>query len=112
MTELQRDLTQDEMKAFGWIDETGKLNDRFKTPAGGAATAVWCATSPLLAGGGGVYCEDCNIAQAVPADDKGFTGVRPWAIDPDAAARLGRCRKPCWANPLPSERLAFRGRLQ
>lgn len=88
MTELQRDLTQDEMKAFGWIDETGKLNDRFKTPAGGAATAVWCATSPLLAGGGGVYCEDCNIAQAVPADDKGFTGVRPWAIDPDAAARL------------------------
>jgi NAD(P)-dependent dehydrogenase (short-subunit alcohol dehydrogenase family) len=88
MTELQRDLTQEEMKAFGWIDDEGRINERFKTPAGGAATSVWCATSPLLAAGGGVYCEDCNIAVAVPADDKGFSGVRPWAIDPDAAARL------------------------
>jgi hypothetical protein len=44
--------------------------------------------SPLLAAGGGVYCEDCNIAQAVPADDPSFTGVRPRAIDPEAAKRL------------------------
>ena len=88
MTNLQRDLTKEEMLAFGWMDKSGKLNDRFKTPAGGAATAVWCATSPLLAAGGGVYCEDCNIAQAVPADDPSFAGVRPWAIDPEAARRL------------------------
>lgn len=88
MTELQRDLSQEEIRAFGWVDETGKVNERFKTPAGGAATAVWCATSPLLAGGGGVYCEDCNIAQLLPADDASFTGVRPWAIDPAAAKRL------------------------
>jgi NAD(P)-dependent dehydrogenase (short-subunit alcohol dehydrogenase family) len=88
MTELQRDLTQEEMKAFGWIDDKGRVNEVFKTPAGGASTSVWCATSPLLAEGGGVYCEDCNIAVAVPADDKGFSGVRPWASDPDAAARL------------------------
>ncbi|HTR61811.1 MAG TPA: oxidoreductase [Candidatus Binataceae bacterium] len=88
MTNLQRDLSREEMLAFGWIDKDGKLNDRFKTPAGGASTAIWCATSPLLAAGGGVYCEDCNIAQAVPADDPGFAGVRPWAIDPEAARRL------------------------
>jgi NAD(P)-dependent dehydrogenase (short-subunit alcohol dehydrogenase family) len=88
MTELQRDLSNDEIKAFGWVDDKGRVNERFKTPAGGAATAVWCATSPLLASGGGVYCEDCNIAVAVPADDKGFAGVRPWAIDPAAAKRL------------------------
>lgn len=88
MTELQRDLSKDEMKAFGWIDDNGNINDRFKTPAGGAATAAWCATSPLLEKGGGVYCEDCNIAQAVPASDQSFAGVRPWAIDPAAAARL------------------------
>jgi hypothetical protein len=42
----------------------------------------------LLAAGGGVYCEDCNIAVAVGADDKGFAGVRPWAIDAEAAKRL------------------------
>jgi hypothetical protein len=90
MTELQRDLSKEEMKAFGWIDDNGRINDRFKTPAGGASTAVWCATSPLLEQGGGVYCEDCNIAAALPANDPSFTGVRPWAIDPDAAQRLWR----------------------
>ncbi len=64
------------------------MSDRFKTTAGGASTAVWRATSPQLDGMGGVYCEDCDIARAVPADDQTFTGVRPWAIDPDAAERL------------------------
>jgi NAD(P)-dependent dehydrogenase (short-subunit alcohol dehydrogenase family) len=88
MTELQRDLSQEEIRAFGWVDDQGRVNERFKTPAGGASTAVWCATSPPLAAGGGVYCEDCNIATAVGAEDQSFAGVRPWAIDPDAAERL------------------------
>jgi len=88
MTELQRDLSSDEIKAFGWVDDNGKVNERFKSPAGGAATATWCATSDLLGGGGGVYCEDCNIAIAVPASDNGFSGVRPWAVDPGAARLL------------------------
>jgi len=88
MTELQRDMTPAEIKAFGWVDDEGRVSDRFKTPAGGASTSVWCATSPLLAQGGGVYCEDCNIAAAVAADDQSFAGVRPWAIDGEAAKRL------------------------
>ncbi len=88
MTALQRDLSAAEIKAFGWVDDEGRVNDRFKTVSGGASTSVWCATSPLLAAGGGVYCEDCNIAAAVPADDPSFAGVRPWAIDPEAAERL------------------------
>jgi len=88
MTNLQRDMSKEEMKAFGWFDDEGRLSERFKTPSGGASTSLWCATSPLLAAGGGVYCEDGNVAEAVPADDKSFTGVRPWAIDPAAAARL------------------------
>jgi NAD(P)-dependent dehydrogenase (short-subunit alcohol dehydrogenase family) len=88
MTNLQRDMSKDEIKAFGWVDDEGKPNERFKTPAGGASTSVWCATSPLVASGGGVYCEDCNVARPLSADDKAFNGVRPWAIDPDAAARL------------------------
>ncbi len=88
MTNLQRDMSDAEIKAMGWIDEkTGKPREGFKTPAGGASTALWCATSPLLTAGG-VYCEDCNVAQAVPADDASFAGVRPWAIDPEAARRL------------------------
>jgi NAD(P)-dependent dehydrogenase (short-subunit alcohol dehydrogenase family) len=88
MTALQRDLSAAEIKAFGWVDDEGRVNDRFKTVSGGASTSLWCATSPLLAGGGSVYCEDCNIAALTPDDDPGFAGVRRWAIDPEAAERL------------------------
>jgi NAD(P)-dependent dehydrogenase (short-subunit alcohol dehydrogenase family) len=88
MTALQRDLSAAEIKAFGWVDDEGRVNDRFKTPSGGASTSLWCATSPLLAAGGGVYCEDCNIAVLTPPDDPSFAGVRPWAVDSEAAERL------------------------
>jgi len=38
---------------------------------------------------GGVYCEDCDIARALPGDDsKELRGVRPRATDPVAAGRL------------------------
>ncbi len=88
MTDLQRFMPDEEKRAMGWIDENGNVNDRFKTPSQGAATSVWCATNAQLDGKGGVYCEDCDIAQAVPAYDKSFAGVRPWAIDPAIADKL------------------------
>lgn len=88
-TPLQRHLTNAEMAAFGWTDEDGNLiNDNFKTTEQGAATSVWAATSPQLDGMGGVYCEDCDIAELVPDDDKGMVGVRSYAVDPEQAARL------------------------
>jgi hypothetical protein len=58
----------------------------FKTPEQGAATSVWCATSPQLEGMGGVCCED--VAEAVPADFPEQRGVRPWAMDRNLAERL------------------------
>jgi NAD(P)-dependent dehydrogenase (short-subunit alcohol dehydrogenase family) len=88
MTDLQRYMPEEEKRAMGWIDENGVVNERFKTPSQGAATSVWCATNAQLEGKGGVYCEDCDIAVAVPADDKGFSGVRPWATDPALAEKL------------------------
>jgi NAD(P)-dependent dehydrogenase (short-subunit alcohol dehydrogenase family) len=88
MTDLQRYMPEEEKRAMGWIDEDGNVNERFKTPSQGAATSVWCATNAQLDGQGGVYCEDCDIAAQVPADDKGFSGVRPWAIDPVLADKL------------------------
>jgi len=88
-TPLQRHLTTEEMVAAGWIDEQGNLiASGFKTPEQGAATQVWAATSPELAGMGGVYCEDCDIAELVPADATTSGGVREYAVDPDQAARL------------------------
>lgn len=88
MTDLQRFMPEEEKRAMGWIDENGRLNERFKTPSQGAATSVWCATNLQLEGKGGVYCEDCDIAEAVPADAQTWSGVRPWAIDPVAAKKL------------------------
>ena len=59
-----------------------------KNPNQGAATTVWCATSPQLDGMGGLYCEDCDIAPLVPADSEHGPGVKPWAADDSLAARL------------------------
>ncbi|MGW0808237.1 SDR family NAD(P)-dependent oxidoreductase [Nonomuraea sp. NPDC002799] len=82
LTPLQRHLAKEEMIDAGWIDAAGnQVNDAFKTPAQGAATQAWAATSPQLAGLGGVYCEDCDIAG--PFGD----GV---AVDPEQTARLWR----------------------
>ncbi|MBY0564299.1 MAG: SDR family NAD(P)-dependent oxidoreductase [Hyphomonadaceae bacterium] len=88
MTDLQRFMPEEEKRAMGWIDAEGNVDPRFKTPSQGAATSVWCAANVQLDGKGGVYCEDCDIARAVPADDKSFSGVRPWATDPALAERL------------------------
>ncbi|WP_037671476.1 SDR family NAD(P)-dependent oxidoreductase [Streptomyces griseus] len=89
ITPLQRHLPKEEMIERGWIDEAGNvLNpEGFKSPQQGAATQVWAATSPQLAGLGGVYLEDCDIAEAALSDDV-TSGVRPWATDPEQAARL------------------------
>ena len=88
MTDLQRSLAIEEQVAMGWITADGVVNPLFKTIEQGAATTVWAATSPQLAGLGGLYCEDCDVARAVPREDKGPAGVRPWAVDPDAAEKL------------------------
>jgi NAD(P)-dependent dehydrogenase (short-subunit alcohol dehydrogenase family) len=88
LTPLQRHLPKQEMVDLGWIDENGNQTAAgFKTPEEGAATQLWAATSPRLAGEGGVYCEDCDIAE--PADGSGaLSGVREWATDSEQAARL------------------------
>lgn len=90
MTPLQRHLTQDEMTAMGWIDSDGNPNDVFKSPTQGATTTLWCATSSQLAGMGGVYCEDCDIAALTDPDSPfaRFLGVDPHAVDHAEAERL------------------------
>jgi hypothetical protein len=57
-------------------------------PEQGAATQVWAATSPQLDGIGGVYSEDCDIAELVPADATTSGGVREYAVTADQATRL------------------------
>jgi NAD(P)-dependent dehydrogenase (short-subunit alcohol dehydrogenase family) len=90
LTPLQRHLTHEEMVGYGWIAEDGTPKFEFKTPEQGAATATWAATSPQLIGMGGVYCEDCDIAEPTNpnADTADQSGVDAHATDPDIAAKL------------------------
>ncbi|THV26047.1 SDR family NAD(P)-dependent oxidoreductase [Glycomyces paridis] len=84
LTPLQRHLPREEMLAAGWMDEEGNPADYFKTTEQGAATQTWAVTSPLLDGEGGVYLQDCDVADIVTEGE----GVRAYAIDPDSAERL------------------------
>jgi NAD(P)-dependent dehydrogenase (short-subunit alcohol dehydrogenase family) len=84
MTELVRSLPGEELEAI----RARLAGSTYKTTDQGAATSVWCATSRQLDGMGGVYCEDVDVATPVAADATQLGGVRPWAMDPEAAERL------------------------
>ncbi|MEU8379555.1 oxidoreductase [Streptosporangium sp. NPDC048865] len=106
VTPLVRHTGTDHLRRMGVIDENGEPiidpSRNMKTPQQGAATSVWCATSPRLDGHGGVYCENSDIAPLVPdsedpvaaAEERLRTGeslafgVMPYSIDPDSAVRL------------------------
>jgi hypothetical protein len=88
--------------SMGAIDEQGNAiidpSRNLKNVQQGAATQVWCGTSQMLDGMGGVYCENCDIAaldlegaepemrtlDRLPRHD----GVRAYALDLEAAERL------------------------
>lgn len=85
VTELMRSMSEAEVRAS--VESSNKVSS-MKTTEQGAATSLWCATSPQLDGRGGVYCEDCDIAEVVGADSPVPRGVMPWAVDTTAAERL------------------------
>jgi NAD(P)-dependent dehydrogenase (short-subunit alcohol dehydrogenase family) len=92
-TAIQNAFSPDEMKAMEFHDSEGNRAGWFRSASQGAATSVWCATSPLLSAGGGVYCEDCNVAElrreaATTSGPAALKGVRPWAVDPKLAREL------------------------
>lgn len=89
LTPLQRHLPLEEQVEMGWVNADGTPKDPsvFKSPAQGAATQLWAATSPQLDGMGGVYLEDCDVAE--PNVEGGpRNGVAQHAIDPEQAERL------------------------
>lgn len=51
---------------------------------------------------GGVYCEDCDIAEAVPESHTGPTGVSPWACDAALAEKLWTLSETLTGSRLPS----------
>jgi NAD(P)-dependent dehydrogenase (short-subunit alcohol dehydrogenase family) len=93
-TPLQRHLTTDEQVMLGWINPDGSPSEMakrgFKTPEQGCSTSLWAATSALLAGKPGVYCEDCEVA--VPTDPASpmarYSGCDAHICDDEGAERL------------------------
>ncbi|GAB3275077.1 SDR family NAD(P)-dependent oxidoreductase [Parahaliea aestuarii] len=97
MTELGRHLDAADMEAIraratsvsgGKPAAAEKPRSLFKTIPQGAATSAYAATAPALAGQGGRYLEDCQLAEV--ASQGGAGGVESYATDPELAERLWR----------------------
>ncbi|WP_435203606.1 SDR family NAD(P)-dependent oxidoreductase [Qipengyuania sp. 902] len=90
-TNLGRHMTEEDMtwmmnRIKKMAEKSGEEPQGFKTIPQGAATTCWVATTDELEGAGGVYCEDCHVANQDDEDTTG--GVKSYAIDPDNADRL------------------------
>lgn len=89
-TELAREAPKDLFMKLGLWDEHGnvlpEVAKTLKSIEQGAATTVWCATSPLLDLIGGVYCEDVNIAPMTIADEQ--AGIKDYSVNETNAKRL------------------------
>ena len=100
-TNLARHVDPEQFRDMGVIDDDGNPildpERNLKDVPQGAATQVWCATSPTLDGLGGVYCENCDVAALQPDGEATIRdfgrltrhdGVLPYALDINAAQQL------------------------
>lgn len=90
-TDLAREASVELFQQMGILDEKGNILPgvaaTLKTIPQGAATTVWCATSPMLNTTGGVYCEDVEVAELDLLNNSSSThGVLPGSLD-EANAR-------------------------
>lgn len=90
-TELTREAPLELLQNFGFYDDKGnpvpEVIASLKNISQGAATTVWCATSPLLDQIGGVYCEDVEIAE-LAINESTANGVKPYSLDEAGAKKL------------------------
>ncbi len=91
-TELGREASLELFQKMGFLDENGAMRPevaaRLKTIPQGAATTIWCATSPQLDTIGGVYCEDTDIAPLASEASVGSYGVELYSLDESNAKKL------------------------
>lgn len=98
-TDLGRVAPMALFQQMGTHDEDGNLKPevaaKLKTIPQGAATTVWCATSPQLNGIGGVYCENADVAELDAGNIEqnydeplSLRGVQPYSLDAGNAQKL------------------------
>jgi hypothetical protein len=84
MTDEVRDAL---IKNINESQPAGAAQFSWKTIPQGAATSVWAGVKAPADQVGGLYCEDCHVAEVVDSDDiRG--GVRPYALDVEHAKAL------------------------
>jgi len=93
-TELGRYMTPEVMQEM--VDRINSIAKTEGTPSfewksipQGAATSVWAGVVAPAEAVGGLYCEDCHVAELAEAsDDISRGGIRPYALDPARARAL------------------------
>jgi NAD(P)-dependent dehydrogenase (short-subunit alcohol dehydrogenase family) len=88
LTGLQRYHGEALKRTIGFVQEDGTPNPAMKSVEQAAATTVWAASAPELAGRGGLVLEDCAEALAVGPTTHPWSGYDPDVIDPEIAVRL------------------------
>ncbi len=92
-TELSRYLDEEAQRELTEImTQVAKLPGakpiEYKSVPAGAATSVWAAAVAEADAVGGRYCEDCHVAEVVDVPGFTFSGVRPYALNPERAKAL------------------------
>ncbi len=85
-TNLGRHMSEEQSEALIKRVTESDPDFSWKTIPQGAATQSWAATADELEGQGGIYCEDCGVAEV--DDESSTSGVRSYALDKDSANRL------------------------
>jgi NAD(P)-dependent dehydrogenase (short-subunit alcohol dehydrogenase family) len=103
-TNLGRHMTEEMMAALLARVTTNDSSFAWKTIPQGAATSCWAATAEVLEGGsgigGGVYCEDCHVAEQ--DDESASGGVRSYALNPSFADQLWKLSEELTGAKFPS----------
>jgi NAD(P)-dependent dehydrogenase (short-subunit alcohol dehydrogenase family) len=96
MTELARHMPDGAIEA--WVQQiqdqraaAGEPPFEFKSIPQGAATSVWAGVVASADEVGGRYCEDCQVAELIPAESQVSAiskGVRGYALAPENAKAL------------------------
>ena len=88
MTGLQRYHGGALKREIGFYTGDGALDPAVKASGQAAATTLWAATAPELAGRGGLVLEDCAEALPVGPDTHPWSGFDARVADPSVAAEL------------------------
>jgi NAD(P)-dependent dehydrogenase (short-subunit alcohol dehydrogenase family) len=112
-TDLGRVAPMALFQQMGTHDEKGNIKPevaaKLKNLEQGAATSVWCATSPQLNGIGGVYCENVDVAELDEGniehnynDPSSLRGIKPYSVDAENAKKLWTLTEEMTGVPFPA----------